>query len=125
MRLFVGKSILKKELGGNLSAEDISVFRRAVRPGLLLGIKGSGLPAKTKLLKGYATSRLGPRRIVCLLMVEKDDYFLLFFRPKGDPIGDNISLKNPSFKTALDKHLSLLRTDLLAGHVEEIPLRDP
>jgi hypothetical protein len=122
MRLFIGKSILKREFGGDLSAEDHGVFRRAVRPGLLLEIKGSGLPAKTKLLKGYATSRQGPRRIVCLLMVEKDDYFVLFFRRKGDPVGDNVSIRNPSFKVALDRHLALLRGDMLAGNIQEIPL---
>lgn len=125
MRLFVGKGILKREFGGELSLEDIQLFRRAVRPGLLLEIKGSAaMPAKTKLLKAYMTSRFGPRRLVCLLMVERDDYFLLLFRPKGDPVGDNMTIKNPSFRRILDKHLALLRADLIAGNVVEIPLAE-
>src|SRR5947199_9583797 len=100
MRLFIARSILKREFGGELPAEALDVLRRAIKPGLLLAIKGAGLPVKSQLLKAYATSRRGPRRIVFLLVVEHDDLFLLFYRPKGDKVGDNISIKNPAFKNA-------------------------
>src|SRR5437667_4454131 len=98
MRLWVGKSILKREFGGRLPAEAEEVLQRAIKPLLLLAIKGAELPARTQLLKAYATSRHGPRRIVLLFVVEQDDLFLLFYRPKGDKVGDNVSVKNPAFK---------------------------
>ena len=122
MRLFVGTSILKREFRGELTDEANDVLRRAVKPALLLAIKGAGLPAGTRLLKAYATSRPGPRRIVLLLIVEQDDYFLLFYRPKGDKVGDNVSMKNPAFKNALTKHLALLRNDITEGELREIAL---
>ena len=122
MRLIVGKSILKREFGGGLPAEAVEVLRRAIKPPLLLTIKGAGLPAKTHLLKAYATSRQGPRRIFLLLLIERDDLFLLFYRPKGDKVGDNISIKNPAFKSALIRHLALLRRDIAENAIEEIPL---
>ena len=122
MRLFVGTSILKREFGGSLPAEAQDVLQRAIKPALLLAIKGAGLPPKTRLLKAFATSRQGPRRIVLLLLVEHDDLFLLFYRPKGDKVGDNISIKNPAFKSALTRHLALLREDIANNAVAEIPL---
>lgn len=125
MRLFVGRSILKREFDGGLPAEALDVLLRAIKPALLLAIKGSGLPARTQLLKAYATSRHGPRRIVLLLLVEHDDLFLLFYRPKGDKVGDNISIKSSAFKTALAKHLDLLRRDIANNAIEEIPLSPP
>ena len=125
MRLFVCRSILKREFGGGLPAEALEVLRRAIKPALLLAIKGSGLPARTQLLKAYATSRHGARRIVLLLLVEHDDLFLLFYRPKGDKVGDNISIKSSAFKTALARHLDLLRRDIANNAIEEIPLNPP
>jgi hypothetical protein len=32
--------------------------------------------------------------------------FLLFYRPKGDNIGENVSIKNPAFKSALTKRFA-------------------
>jgi hypothetical protein len=125
MRLFVSRSILKREFDGGLPAEALDVLRRAIKPALLLAIKGSGLPARTQLLKAYATSRHGPRRIVLLLLIERDDLFLLFYRSKGDKVGDNISIKSSAFKTALAKHLDLLRRDIANNAIEEIPLNPP
>ncbi|MSU61408.1 MAG: hypothetical protein EXS31_03270 [Pedosphaera sp.] len=77
------------------------------------------------MLKAYATSRQGPRRIVLLFVIERDDLFLLFYRPKGDKIGDNVSIKNPAFKNALVKHLAMLRGDISNKAVAEVPLRLP
>ncbi|MBI2928239.1 MAG: hypothetical protein HYY24_21430 [Verrucomicrobia bacterium] len=125
MRCFIATSIRKREFGGELPAEALDVLRRALRPALLLAIKGEGLPVKSRLLKAYATSRSGPRRIVLLLLVEHDDLFLLFYRPKGDKIGDNISINNPAFKSALARYLALLRSDIASHAIEEIPLHPP
>ncbi len=124
MRLFVGASILKREFGREIPAQDQIILQRATRSELLLEIKDSALPAKTKLLKGYATSVQGARRLVYLLLVEAGDLFLLFYRPKGDPIGDNVSIKNPAFKSALEKHLSVLKSDIARDQIREIPLKE-
>lgn len=55
-------------------------------------------------------------------MVEQDDLFLLFYRPKGDKVGDNVTIKNPVFKRALTRQLALLRKDIADGAIQEIPL---
>ena len=90
------------------------MLRRAARIPLAEIIKGEDLPAKTRLLKAYATSSAGPRRIVWLLQVAEGDLFFLFCRGKNDAVGENITLKNPEFGTALKKHLKLLAADIAA-----------
>ena len=50
MRLWVRKSILKREFGGPLPAEAEEVLQKAIKPPLLLAIKGTELPARTQLL---------------------------------------------------------------------------
>lgn len=81
-------------------------------------ISAKGLPPKTRLLKGYATTARGPRRVVYLLAVEDGALFLLFYRPKNDPVGANVSHQNPAFVKALGQHLDLLQADLLAGNFD-------
>jgi hypothetical protein len=51
--------------------------------------------------------------------------FLLFYRGKNDPVGRNVSMENPAFRTALDKYLALLESDIAAGNVEELPGGEP
>ncbi len=46
--------------------------------------------------------------------------FLLFYRGKNDPVGRNVSIANPAFRSALDKYLILLETDILDENVEEL-----
>ncbi len=46
--------------------------------------------------------------------------FLLFYRGKNDPVGRNVTMSNPVFRKALDKHLAMLEADILAGSVEEL-----
>jgi hypothetical protein len=72
------------------------------------------------LLKAYATTKPGPRRILYLLVIQKKDLFVLFHRPKQDDVGANMSPKNPAFNSALTRHLDLLRDDLADGRIEEI-----
>ena len=55
-----------------------------------------------------------------ILVIEDEHLFLLFYRPKGDKIGDNISIKNPAFKAALVKYVALLRSDIANVLIEEI-----
>jgi hypothetical protein len=39
--------------------------------------------------------------------------------------GRNVSMENPAFRTALDKYLALLESDIAAGNVEELPGGEP
>ena len=55
-----------------------------------------------------------------LLAVEDGDMFLLFYRGKNDPVGRNVSIVNPAFRSALDKYLMLLEADILDGNIEEL-----
>jgi len=62
----------------------------------------------------------GPKRIVYLLAVVCGDMLLLFYRRKNDPVGRNVSIANPAFRSALDKYLMLLEADILDGNIEEL-----
>jgi hypothetical protein len=81
-----------------------------------------GLPAGTRLLKAYATSLRGAKRVVYLLVLDGGDLFLLFYRGKDDPLGRNVSLSNPAFRKALDTHLTLLEADIAQGDIEPVIL---
>mgnify|MGYP001627643584 CR=1 FL=1 len=83
-------------------------------------IAGKDLPAGTRLLKSYATSPAGPKRVIYLLVVDDGDVFLLFYRGKNDAIGSNASMSNPAFKAALSKHLALLEEDIRKGRIETL-----
>jgi hypothetical protein len=120
MALVISESIRRLEFGDEIPAQDIEVLRRSARVALATPIKGEGLPKGTRLLKAYATSARGPRRIVYLLAVAKDGLFLLFYRGKTDEIGGNISLANPAFRKKLNRHLDLLLKDINAGKVQVI-----
>jgi hypothetical protein len=53
------------------------------------------------LIKVYATSKTGAKRIVFLLETATTDRFFLFYRDKDDEIGKNVTIKNPLFKKTL------------------------
>ena len=69
-------------------------------------------PPSTQLIKVYATSKSGAKRIVFLLETETGDRFFLFYRDKDDAIGENVTIKNPAFKKALDTYLNILSEDM-------------
>jgi len=113
MPLIISESIRKREFKrGKISAGDLNVLLRSARVDLGTFIKGSRLPAKTQLIKAYATTANGPRRVVYLLAVEAGDLFLLFYRGKNDPIGENVTIQNPAFKKELHDYLRLLAVDI-------------
>ena len=103
-----------------MPAEDLPVIARSARAAFGVTIAARGLPPHTQLIKAYATSKRGPKRIVFLLVVEDGDMFLLFYRGKNDPIGGNISMANPAFRQALEKYLALLEADIADGDIEEL-----
>lgn len=75
MAIIVGRRIRDREFGRKIPENDVEVPRRTARVALATPISGPGLPAGTRLLKAYATSENGPRRVVYLLAVEAGDFF--------------------------------------------------
>jgi hypothetical protein len=122
VRVFISKQIRKREFGRSISAADLAVIARTARVSLGTPISGKGLPDGTRLIKAYGTSATGPKGVVYLLVVEEQDLFLLFYRDKNDALGRNASMANPSFRSALEKHLSLLNEDILSENIETLPI---
>jgi hypothetical protein len=123
MALIVSRQIQRKEFGTKIPVEAKEVLIRSARVALATPIAAKGLPPATRLLKAYATSSQGHRRIVYLLSVNDGTLFLLFYRDKDDPLGANITPKNPIFAAQLEKHLSLLQADIASGDFEDIDTR--
>lgn len=119
MRLVLSKAICKAEFGVDFvpKAQE-EPLRRSCVIELAVPIKGEALPQGTRLLKIYATSPEGSRRIVHLLAVSEGTLFLLFYRDKKDSIGANITIKNAVFRKQLNKHLVLLQKDIENGAFE-------
>ncbi len=120
MALFIAERIRKREFGREISSADKEILLEGARVCLTACIAGHGLPKGTRLLKAYATTKQGPRRILYLLVIQERDLFVLFYQTKQDDVGANMSPKNPAFNSALSKQLDLLRDDLAAGRIEEI-----
>ncbi len=122
MALIVSHQIRTREFGKSIPEADRKVLERSARIALATPIAGEGLPRGTRLLKAYATSPDGPRRIVYLLSVADADLFLLFFRDKKDSVGANITMKNKAFKAQLHKHLGMLGEDIENGAYDVMEL---
>ena len=120
MGLFIAERIRKREFGKLIPSADKATLLEGARISLTEAIAGRGLPKGTRLLKAYATTKQGPRRILYLLVVAKGDLFVLFYRDKQDKVGANMSPKNEAFNVVLAKHLDLLREDIAADRIEEI-----
>jgi len=118
--LFISERIRKREFGKLIPANDKAALLAGARPELAQPIAAKSLPKGTRLLKTYATTKQGPRRILYLLVVEGGDVFVLFYRDKHDLVGENMSPRNAAFNSQLSKHLALLREDILKNRVEEI-----
>jgi len=120
MALIIGNSIRRREFGDNIPKDELEIIIRSAKVELTTPIKGEGIPKGTRLLKAYATSSKGARRIVFLMEVEGGDLFLLFYRDKKDKIGANITVKNKAFKSQLWKHIDDLLSDIESGDFEVI-----
>src|ERR1700679_633461 len=101
MEIIVPNSIRKKELSGTVSDEARKIFAKIkAKPELAIGITAKSLPDRTTLHKVYATTPDGARRLLffcrhALPMMPgspqvPERWVLLFYRIKGDPIGDNM-----------------------------------
>lgn len=120
MGLFIAERIRQREFGQRIPSMDKAALLEGARVCLTETISAKGLPKGTRLLKAYATTKRGPRRILYLLVVAEGDLFVLFYRDKQDKVGENMSPKNKAFNATLSKHLDLLREDMVAGRIEEI-----
>ena len=126
--VIVPHCIKKWELDGVISEEAKKLFLKVkAKPELAVTISAKSLPAATKLYKIYATTAEGARRLLFFCRQTTPDktgaslekWVLLFYRTKGDLIGDNMSHKNPAFAKALDKRLAAAIDDFVQKHVVE------
>lgn len=120
MGLFIAERIRKREFGGSIPPADRTALIDGARICLTETLAGRALPKGTRLLKAYATTKQGPRRILYLLVVAEGDLFVLLYRNKEDKVGANMSPKNAAFNAVLAKHLDLLREDIASDRIEEI-----
>ncbi len=112
MKVILTNKIQKKEFPKGISENEKKVILDNAKKELALEIKGKNLPKSTSLLKVYATSDKGVRRIVYLLQNKLGDFILLFYRSKNDKLGQNITIKNPLFEAELSKAIDKVIKDL-------------
>ncbi|MDD2916794.1 MAG: hypothetical protein PHH70_03035 [Candidatus Gracilibacteria bacterium] len=112
MKIVFSKRLIRKELGAKPTEDDFLVIRKGYEKGIYESIKGESLPLGSRLIKVYATTVSGARRIVYLIDIESGDVFFLFFRTKNDRIGSNLTINNPEFKKKLQEYLAILFEDL-------------
>ena len=123
MDIIVPFSIRKKELAGTVSAEARKIFEKIKeKPALAIAITAKGLSERTTLHKVYATTPGGARRLLFFCRhaspsqsETRERWVLVFYRNKGDLVGDNMSHKNRAFGAQLEKNLTNALGDLLAS----------
>lgn len=118
MKVIISHGIIRKEFKKNIPNQDLKIILDSFKKGIFTPIKGENLPKCSKLIKIYATTVAGARRIVFLIDVQSGDAFFLFYRRKNDKIGENITIKNPKFKKSLHVYLDLLDKDLDLGSMD-------
>lgn len=112
MSVILCRRIIKKEFPNGISENEKIVILRNAKKETSSAIKGKNLPAGTTLIKAYATSENGARRIVYLLQNANDCFVLLFYRDKKDKLGANITVKNKLFEKELIKSLDYALKDI-------------
>ena len=126
MELIISKYIEEKEYAVWKQIFPLEVIKEAARQvsgGLGNTIKNSEKIKNTVLKKIDLTSSGGAGRAIFLLVVGSGEVVLTMLRPKNDKrIGQNMSVDNPYFKVALEKHLARIATDLEQGNFERIPI---
>lgn len=122
MTIVVSHGIRRKEFKrGVIPAEELKIIRDAYAEGIMTPIKGEALPKASRLVKIYVTTVAGAPRIVFLVDVPTDTGFFLMYRGKNDPIGGNITIKNPAFRACLRTYLDILERDIAEDAYEEYP----
>lgn len=140
--IIVPFSIRNRELGGVVSADAQKIFAKVkASPELAVTITAKGLPKRTTLHKVYATTADGARRLLffcrhapppeiaaqgkkssqkppLLAPPAPERWVLLFYRAKGDVVGDNMSPRNRAYEVQLEKNLIAALADLQADTKE-------
>lgn len=129
MEIIVPFSIRRRELGGAVGDEARKLFAKLKeRPQLAVPLPAPGLPERTTLHKVYATTPGGARRLLFFCRhappprapetkaagTPPERWVLLFYRTKGDAVGENMSPKNPAFEAQLGRNLLEAIRDLQA-----------
>jgi len=136
MDIIVPFSIRKRELDGTVSAEAKKVFEKVKEsPKLAVTISAKALPPRMKLHKFYATTADGARRLLFFCQYAPpppaaksepgkkapapppakpppERWVLLFYRDKGDAVGDNMSPKDAAFVSQMERNLIEAMKDL-------------
>ena len=97
-------------MSGTVSDEAKKIFAKIKeKPELATAIAARELPNRTTLHKVYATTPGGARRLLFFCrhaptaLAESpqvpERWVLVFYRNKGDPVGDNMSHKNATFES--------------------------
>ncbi len=116
MNLIISHKIKKKEFKhGKITKIDLQKILNSFKKGIFTFINSKNLPKESHLVKVYATTISGAKRIVYLIDSITQDGFFLFYRNKNDKIGKNISIKNPEFEKSLNTYLNLLNQDIEIG----------
>ncbi len=113
------KRLIKNE---KLTTLDIETIFKICQKGIFTKIKGTKIPTNSNLIKVYATTVSGARRLVFVLDEKIKVGYFLFFRRKDDEIGKNISIKNPKFKKLLIKYLAIWNEDMENDDFEVVRL---
>jgi hypothetical protein len=124
MKVLFSHRVRKKEFkSGHIPPADLKTILEGYAGGISIAIKGEALPKGSRLIKIYATTVRGARRIVFLVDVETGTGFFLFYRSKNDVIGNNISIQNPAFRKTLHQYLDFLSADIATGQLTsyEVP----
>jgi len=130
MDIIVPFSVRKKEMSGTVSDEAKKIFAKIKeKPELATAIAAKGLPNRTTLHKVYATTPGGARRLLFFCrhaptrLAESpqipERWVLVFYRNKGDPVGDNMSQKNAAFESQLERNMTRALGDLAASTPEK------
>jgi hypothetical protein len=129
IEILVPHAIRRREFGATVPDEARRVFAKLKgRPELAATLAAPDLPPRTTLHKVYATTASGARRLLffcrpvpptpqtagtAALPVAR--WILLFYRSKTDPVGTNLSPRNPVFVRQLNRQLRLALEDLTAA----------
>src|SRR3989339_1235516 len=111
MKVIFSKTICRKE---KINEKIRLLIMKFLAKGVFIKIKGEFLPKNSQLIKIYATTAEGARRIIFLVDLRDGKMFFLFYRSKNDKIGENITIKNKEFKSVLHKYLKILKEDILS-----------
>jgi hypothetical protein len=114
-RLVIPRSLAKREFGNDPG--DRQTIIDAWRKGIFNALPAKG-HAHRELLKAYVTTGKGARRILYVLDHGGGDIVFLMYRSKGDPIGANMSYKNPAFKSEVNKALGRFVADANADNCD-------